>query len=205
MVTTNDFCDVQSECVILLESLQSCSEYADRLLGFVCTDKIDDSTGEILSLQPLAEEHFENLLKTAKQISSFADRFNNKLNQLNKLIKKISSDYDELRKQFMSLLEKELCQLTRPVNNADGTVSPNKLLSLRIDDAYKRTGTDVVEISVSSLTSTEPQLFMIIRDNDKDFKMKIICNKNNSIVSYAFLNDITKAVNIVVAAILSNM
>lgn len=85
MVKFSEFVDVMNECVVLLESLQMMSDHASKLIGFVGIDK-EDENDMILSLQPCTVEHFENLQKTAKQISSYADRFGNKLQAFKKVI-----------------------------------------------------------------------------------------------------------------------
>jgi len=75
----SEFFDAQNECVVLLESIQILSDYASKLLEFVAVRREDDDDN-IISLQPCSREHFENLQKVAKQLSSYSDRFNNKLN-----------------------------------------------------------------------------------------------------------------------------
>lgn len=85
MVKDVDFYDAQSECIILLSSIRMVAEYADRLIGFVSVSH-EDEDGNVLKLAPCAEEHFATLQKTAKQLSSYSDRFNNKLLGLKKVI-----------------------------------------------------------------------------------------------------------------------
>lgn len=84
-VKASEFFDAQNECVILLESLQLTAEYASKLLGFVAVRREDDKDN-IISLQPCSHEHFENLQKFAKQLSSYSDRFNNKLNMFKNVV-----------------------------------------------------------------------------------------------------------------------
>ena len=85
MVKFSEFVGVMNECVTLLESVQMMSDHANKLLGFIGIDK-EDENDMILSLQPCTVEHFENLQKTSKQISSYADRFGNKLLNLKNVI-----------------------------------------------------------------------------------------------------------------------
>lgn len=84
-VKAGEFFDAQNECIVLLESLQIIAEYAGKLLGFVAVRREDDENN-IISLQPCSHEHFENLQKVAKQLSSYSDRFNNKLNTFKKVV-----------------------------------------------------------------------------------------------------------------------
>ncbi len=88
MVTIEDYCDAQNECSVLLDSLDVTVNYASKLLGFTGIHKEDDN-GNVTELQPCACEHFESLLKTAKQISSYSDRLTNKLLQFKKVIDRI--------------------------------------------------------------------------------------------------------------------
>ena len=78
MVTIEEYSRCQNECSVLLESLEMTVSHACRLIGF--TDVLnEDDNGNVIELRPYASEHFENLVKTAKQISSYSDRLINKL------------------------------------------------------------------------------------------------------------------------------
>ena len=201
MVTIEEYCDAQNECSVLLESLEMAVDYAGKLIGFTGIHKEDDN-GNVIELQPCASEHFESLVKTAKQISSYSDRLINKLALFKTVIKHISVEYNDARNSFYSTLEKSLCSFARPIQNEDGTVLPNKLVSIRIDDSYKRTGTDVVEVTVASLEKSDPQLFMIM-PFDSNSRMKVVYN--NNIIHQVDLGDGEEAAKSVVGCILSRM
>ena len=161
MVTIEEYSRCQNECSVLLESLEMAVSHAGRLIGFTDVLKEDDN-GNVIELRPCASEHFENLVKTAKQISSYSDRLINKLALFKNAIELVSDEHSDARNSFYSALEKLLCSFTRPIKNEDGTVSPNKLVSVCIDDnSYNRTGNDAVDVSVSSLDKSDPQLFTI--------------------------------------------
>lgn len=91
MVKEDEFWNVQNECVIMLDSINVLSDYASKLLGFVSI-KSEDENGNITQLQPCTMEHFANLYNTATQVSSYSDRFINKLNALSKILNKINSN-----------------------------------------------------------------------------------------------------------------
>lgn len=84
------FCNVQNECVTLLESLEVATNYANKLIGFVAWSDVDDDDN-ITQMQPMAEEHFDNLVKLSKQLSSYADRFGNKLKEFRDVLELINS------------------------------------------------------------------------------------------------------------------
>lgn len=88
MLKASEFCNVQNECVTLLESLDMTTEYASKLIGFISWANVTDDD-EITQMQPMAEEHFNNLVKVAKQLSSYADRFSNKLKDFKEVIELI--------------------------------------------------------------------------------------------------------------------
>lgn len=88
MLKASEFCNVQNECVTLLESLDIIADYASKLIGFISWAHVDDND-EITQMQPMAEEHFNNLVKVAKQLSSYADRFSNKLKDFREVIELI--------------------------------------------------------------------------------------------------------------------
>lgn len=202
MVKASEFCNAQNECFILLDSLETTTDYADKLLKFVGFADVDNDDN-ILKMTPLAEEHFNNLVKVAKQLSSYADRFNNKLPQLKKILNRFSSaDYKDARKAFYTTLTKLLCDAGKPIVNSNGSVSPNKLISIRIDDAYERTGTDIVEIHVSSFKNTDPQLF-IIMPFDSNLRMKVVYN--DDIIYQTDIGDGNVAAESVAGCILSRM
>ena len=163
MVTIEDYLRCQNECSVLLESLEMTVSHASRLIGF--TDVLnEDDNGNVIELRPYASDHFENLVKTAQQISSYSDRLINKLALLKNAIKHVSDaqrDVRNVRNEFYSALKNLLLSFTRPVKNEDGTVLPNKLVSVTIDDQYKRACDDVVDVYVSSFDKSDPQLFTI--------------------------------------------
>jgi hypothetical protein len=88
MLKASEFCNAQNECVTLLESLDMTTEYASKLIGFISWANVTDDD-EITQMQPMAEEHFNNLVKVAKQLSSYAYRFNNKLKECKEVIDQI--------------------------------------------------------------------------------------------------------------------
>jgi len=88
MVKFNEFCSVHSECCVLLDSLESTTNYASKLLGFIgVTDEDEDDN--VTKLQHLSVEHLENLQRIAKQLSSYADRFANKLHSLKEVVDRV--------------------------------------------------------------------------------------------------------------------
>lgn len=88
MITLDKFCDIQNDCNVLIDALDVTVNYAGKLLGFTGIYKQDDY-GNPTELQPYAAEHFDNLQKAAKQISSYADRLNNKLNAFKNAIDQV--------------------------------------------------------------------------------------------------------------------
>lgn len=204
MVTIEEYLRYQNECSALLESLEMNVSHASRLIGF--TDVLnEDDNGNVIELRPYASEHFENLVKTAKQISSYSDRLINKLALFRNAIESISDEQSNTRNSFCLALEKLLCSFTRPIKNEDGTVSPNKLVSVCIDDrSYNRTCNDAVDVSVSisSINKSDPQLF-IIESFDSNSKISIIYN--NKTILQADICDCDDAAKQVVDCILSRM
>ena len=81
MANVNEFYDAQTECSILLETLRTTANYANDLIGFISVKRVDDEDN-ILELQSYSKESLDNLQKIARQMSSYADRFNAKLNKL---------------------------------------------------------------------------------------------------------------------------
>ena len=96
MVTIEEYLRCQNECSALLESLEMTVSHASRLIGF--TDVLnEDDNGNVIELRPYASEHFENLVKTAKQISSYSDRLVNKLELFRNAIEHISDEQNDVR------------------------------------------------------------------------------------------------------------
>ena len=90
MTTVQQFIDFHKECNIIIHSIRMNIDYAERLLDFIIPLKEDDKDC-ITQFQPLTQEHFATLNKTAKQLSSLSDRFNNKLSYLKKFIDEVDS------------------------------------------------------------------------------------------------------------------
>ena len=96
MVTIEEYVRCQNECSVLLESLEMAISHASRLIGF--TDVLnEDDNGNVIELRPYASEHFENLVKTAKQISSYSDRLINKLALFRNAIENVSDEHPNAR------------------------------------------------------------------------------------------------------------
>ena len=96
MVTIEEYLRCQTECSVLLESLEMTISHASRLIGF--TDILnEDDNGNVIELRPYASDHFENLVKTAQQISSYSDRLINKLALLKNAIKHVSDAQSDVR------------------------------------------------------------------------------------------------------------
>lgn len=96
MVTIEDYLRCQNECSVLLESLEVNVSHASRLISF--TDVInEDDNGNVIELRPYASDHFENLVKTAKQISSYSDRLIYKLALFRNAIENISDEQSDVR------------------------------------------------------------------------------------------------------------
>lgn len=96
MVTIEEYIRCQNECSVLLESLEMTISHASRLIGF--TDVLsEDDNGNVTELRPCASEHFENLVKTAKQISSYSDRLINKLTLFKSAIERVSYEHNNVR------------------------------------------------------------------------------------------------------------
>lgn len=96
MVTIEEYSRCQNECSVLLESLEMAVNHASRLIGF--TDVLnEDDNGNVIELRPYASEHFENLVKTAKQISSYSDRLINKLALFKNVIERVSDEQSDAR------------------------------------------------------------------------------------------------------------
>lgn len=81
MAKVTEFYDVKAECSILLETLRSTADYANDLIGFISVKRVDDEDN-ILELQSYSKESLDNLQRIARQMSSYADRFNAKLSKL---------------------------------------------------------------------------------------------------------------------------
>lgn len=141
MVTVDQFCSLRTEVNILLNSLQTTSEYASKLLSYISyNDDFDNDTSEIKSLMPCTVEHFENLQKVAKQTSSFADRFCSSLNKLKALIteiasKKDGSDYLSDRRYFFFALDRALSKISG--------------LQFTFNDALTYSCTDAVDLKIA--------------------------------------------------------
>lgn len=202
MVTIEDYLRCQNECSVILESLEMTVSHASRLIGF--TDVLnEDDNGNVIELRPYASEHFENLVKTAKQISSYSDRLVNKLALFRNAIESISDEQSNTLNSFCSALQELLCSFTRPIKNEDGTVSPNKLASVCINDhSYNRTCNDIVHVSVSSTYKSGPQLF-IIEYFDSDSKISAIYN--NKTILQVDICDVDDAAKQIVDCILSRV
>ena len=202
MVNIEEYSRCQNECSVLLESLEMTISHASRLIGF--TDVLnEDDNGNVIELRPYASEHFENLVKTAKQISSYSDRLINKLALFRNAIELVSDEHSDARNSFYSALEKLLCSFTRPIKNEDGTVSPNKLVSVCINDnSYNRTGNDAVDVSVSYLDKSDPQLFTI-KYFDSNSRISVI--HDNKTIIRVDLCSVEDAAKSVVDCILSRM
>ena len=204
MVTIEEYTRCQIECSVLLESLETAVSHASRLIGF--TDVLnEDDNGNVIELRPYASDHFEDLVKTARQISSYSDRLINKLALLKNAIQHVSDaqrDVQNVRNEFYSALKNLLLSFTRPVKNEDGTVLPNKLVSVTIDDQYKRTCDDVVDVYVSSFHKSDPHLFMI-KLFDSNSRINVIYS-NKTILQYDICN-VDDAAKSVVDCILSRM
>ena len=96
MVTIEEYLRCQTECSVLLESLEIAVSHASRLIGF--TDVLnEDDNGNVIELRPCASEHFENLVRTAKQISSYSDRLINKLALFKNVIEHVSDEQSDAR------------------------------------------------------------------------------------------------------------
>lgn len=96
MVTIEEYTRCQIECSVLLESLETAVSHASRLIGF--TDVLnEDDNGNVIELRPYASDHFEDIVKTARQISSYSDRLINKLALLKNAIKNISDEHSNVR------------------------------------------------------------------------------------------------------------
>ena len=96
MVTIEEYVRCQNECSVLLESLEMTISHASRLIGF--TDVLsEDDNGNVTELRPCASEHFENLVKTAKQISSYSDRLINKLALFKNAIERVLDEQSDAR------------------------------------------------------------------------------------------------------------
>lgn len=202
MVKCGEFFDAQNECIAVLTSMQVMVDYASKLIDFVSV-KRDDEDENVAELQPCSEDHLDNLMKVSKQLSSYSDKFNNKLSKFKKIVERVNSiDYKDTRSTFYRTLEELLCELTRPIKNDDGTVSPNKLISIRIDDAYKRTGTDIVEVHVSSFSKPDPQLF-IFTTIESNTKMRV--SYNNDVACIVDIGDGKTSAKEVVDCILNRM
>lgn len=91
MVTVNEFYKAQDECVTLLESIEITAKHASNLMGFVGFKQEDDH-GVITEMQPMYKEHFDNLQKSSRLLSSYSDRFINKLNQFKEVLDKIDCE-----------------------------------------------------------------------------------------------------------------
>lgn len=207
MVTIEEYVRCQNECSVLLESLDTAVSHASRLIGF--TDVLnEDDNGNVIELRPYASDHFEDLVKTARQISSYSDRLINKLALLKNAIQHVSDaqrdvwNVRNVRNEFYSALKNLLLSFTRPVKNEDGTVLPNRLVSVTIDDQYKRTCDDVVDVYVSSFHKSDPHLFMI-KLFDSNSRINVIYS-NKTILQYDICN-VDDAAKSVVDCILSRM
>ena len=207
MVTIEEYTRCQIECSVLLESLETAVSHASRLIGF--TDVLnEDDNCNVIELRPYASDHFEDLVKTARQISSYSDRLINKLALLKNAIQHVSDaqrdvrNVRNVRNEFYSALKNLLLSFTRPVKNEDGTVLPNKLVSVTIDDQYKRTCDDVVDVYVSSFHKSDPHLFMI-KLFDSNSRINVIYS-NKTILQYDICN-VDDAAKSVVDCILSRM
>ena len=207
MVTIEEYTRSQIECSVLLESLETAVSHASRLIGF--TDVLnEDDNGNVIELRPYASDHFEDLVKTARQISSYSDRLINKLALFRNAIQHVSDaqrdvrNVRNVRNEFYSALKNLLLSFTRPVKNEDGTVLPNKLVSVTIDDQYKRTCDDVVDVYVSSFHKSDPHLFMI-KLFDSNSRINVIYS-NKTILQYDICN-VDDAAKSVVDCILSRM
>ena len=207
MVTIEEYTRCQIECSVLLESLETAVSHASRLIGF--TDVLnEDDNGNVIELRPYASDHFEDLVKTARQISSYSDRLINKLALLKNAIQHVSDaqrdvrNVRNVRNEFYSALKNLLLSFTRPVKNEDGTVLPNKLVSVTIDDQHKRTCDDVVDVYVSSFRKSDPHLFMI-KLFDSNSRINVIYS-NKTILQYDICN-VDDAAKSVVDCILSRM
>lgn len=88
MITPDEFQDTLNECDRILISIKIISEYSISLLGNVDWHKITevDNKEFISTLAPCSEDHLKSLVNNAKRLSSYSDKFSNKINQLNKLI-----------------------------------------------------------------------------------------------------------------------
>ena len=96
MVTIEEYTRCQIECSVLLESLETAVSHASRLIGF--TDVVnEDDNGNVIELRPYASDHFEDRVKTARQISSYSDRLINKLVLFRNAIKNISDEHHNAR------------------------------------------------------------------------------------------------------------
>lgn len=96
MVTIEEYLRCQNECSALLESLEMNVSHASRLISF--TDVLnEDDDGNVIELRPYANEHFENLVKTAKQISSYSDRLINKLALFKSSIERVLDEQSDAR------------------------------------------------------------------------------------------------------------
>ena len=173
MATVDQFCSLQNEVSTLLDSLQTTSEYASKLLRFVFySDDFDNDTGEIKSLTPCAVEHFENLQKVAKQTSSFADRFCASLNKFKALIteiesKKDGSDYLSDRRYFFFALDRALAKISG--------------LQFTFNDALTYSCTDAVDLKI---TKNGKSALIVITPTPAHNQMVLLYPKNNQFNGY---------------------
>lgn len=91
MVTALEFYNTQDECVTLLESIEITAKHISNLMGFVGF-KQEDEHEVITKMQPMYKEHFESLQKSSRLLSSYSDRFINKLNQFKEVLDKIDCE-----------------------------------------------------------------------------------------------------------------
>ena len=118
MVTIEEYVRCQNECSVLLESLEMTISHASRLIGF--TDVLnEDDNGNVTELRPCASEHFENLVKTAKQISSYSDRLINKLALFKSAIERVSDEQSYVWNAFMFSIRRFTFKLYNANKNED--------------------------------------------------------------------------------------
>ena len=80
-----EFYEELSTCSSILDTISVEAEYADKMMSHLSVLREDDN-GNIVSMSAYTDDHLASLQRTAKQLSSYADRFSSKLSLLVKNI-----------------------------------------------------------------------------------------------------------------------
>lgn len=164
MVKVNDYCDAMNQCGVLLDSLTMMVEHSSKLLGFTSWDRSDEDEN-VTRLEPMAKEHFENLVRAGKQISSYADRFNNKLSQLKKVIESVKIPFN-----FEAFLHDFYAALADGINNIGGYTSN---IACNVSDRIYIVCLDSKDFSVwLTVENTGDCANIYLRDKDNNISIK---------------------------------